>query len=178
MEGLSSVTNYFAAKSSNAFNALQKMEEVDKYFKEEFLQGAQYSKEIKEFYVSNNKALEGANAIGIRDGKGPEGTGSKANPNGIKVNKGQQDKHIPGTNNYNQEVAKGKPRSILSENPQQLLDDYAGTGQLVGATKERIDFGKMIGQYYDEATGTYTDTTKGIIHYDSKGQAHIVPARP
>ena len=50
------------------------MEEVDKYFKEEFLQGAQYSKEIKEFYVSNNKALEAANAIGIRDGKGPEGS--------------------------------------------------------------------------------------------------------
>jgi len=76
VEGLSSVTNYFAAKSSNAFNALQKMEEVDKYFKEEFLQGAEYGKEIKEFYVSNNKALETANAIGIRDGKGTEGTGS------------------------------------------------------------------------------------------------------
>jgi len=51
------------------------MEEVDKYFKEEFLQGAEYGKEIKEFYVSNNKALEGANTIGIRDGKGPEGSG-------------------------------------------------------------------------------------------------------
>ncbi|WP_250228385.1 ribonuclease domain-containing protein [Anaeropeptidivorans aminofermentans] len=76
MEGLSSVTNYFAAKSSNAFNALQKMEEVDKYFKEEFLQGAEYGKEIKVFYVSNNKALEAANAIGIRDGKGPEGAGN------------------------------------------------------------------------------------------------------
>ena len=75
VEGLSSVTNYFAAKSSNAFNALQKMEEVDKYFKEEFLQGAQYSKEIKEFYVSNNKALETANAIGIRDGKGTRARG-------------------------------------------------------------------------------------------------------
>jgi len=51
------------------------MEEVDKYFKEEFLQGAEYGKEIKEFYVSNNKALEAVNAIGIRDGKGPEGAG-------------------------------------------------------------------------------------------------------
>jgi len=51
------------------------MEEVDKYFKEEFLQGAEYGKEIKEFYVSNNKTLETANEIGIRDGKGTEGAG-------------------------------------------------------------------------------------------------------
>ncbi|WP_250228387.1 hypothetical protein [Anaeropeptidivorans aminofermentans] len=51
------------------------MEEVDKYFKEEFLQGAEYGKEIKEFYVSNNKALETANAIGIRDGKGTRARG-------------------------------------------------------------------------------------------------------
>ena len=87
VEGLSSVTNYFAAKSSNAFNALQKMEEVDKYFKEEFLQGAQYSKEIKEFYVSNNKALEAANAIGIRDGKGTEGAGKLNNMTPSELNK-------------------------------------------------------------------------------------------
>ena len=51
------------------------MEEVDKYFKEEFLQGAQYGKEIKAFYISNNKALEAANAIGIRDGKGTRARG-------------------------------------------------------------------------------------------------------
>jgi hypothetical protein len=48
----------------------------------------------------------------------------------------------------------------------------------IGTNKERVDFGKTIGQYYDTETGTFTDTTKGIIHYDSKGQAHIVPARP
>lgn len=66
----------------------------------------------------------------------------------------------------------------MSENPQQLLDEFAGTGQKIGTTKERVDFGKVIGKYYDEATGTYTDITKGIIHYNSKAQAHIVPARP
>ncbi|EAE7733523.1 hypothetical protein BLK74_06700 [Listeria monocytogenes] len=106
------------------------------------------------------------------------GNASKANPNNAKVHTGQQDKHIPGTSNYNQEIANGKYRSTLSENPQQLLDEFAGTGQKIGTTKERVDFGKVIGKYYDEATGTYTDTTKGIIHYNSKGQAHIVPARP
>lgn len=102
----------------------------------------------------------------------------KPNPNNTKVQTGQQDKYIPGTNNYNQEIAKGKYRSTLTENPQQLLDDFAGTGQKIGTSKEIIDFGKVIGQYYDEVSGTYTETTKGIIHYNSKGQAHIVPARP
>ena len=96
----------------------------------------------------------------------------------VKVNQGQQDKHIPGTNNYKQSVANGQHRSILTEDPQKLLDDFAGTGEKIGTTKERIDFGKIIGQYYDNVTGTYIDTTRGIIHYDSKGTAHIVPSAP
>ncbi|NLD49779.1 MAG: hypothetical protein GX660_21730 [Clostridiaceae bacterium] len=95
----------------------------------------------------------------------------------VKINPGQQDKHIPGTNNYKQEIANGKPRSILNENPNQLLDNYAGSGQKINDYKERIDFGKTIGQYYDEATGTYTDTSIGIVTYGNKG-AHIIPARP
>lgn len=96
----------------------------------------------------------------------------------FKVNIGQQDKHIVGTNNYKQEIANGKTKSILSENAQSLLDKFAGNGQKIGTNKERVNFGKTIGKYYDSASGTYTNTTKGIIHYDSKGQAHIVPARP
>jgi len=120
--------------------------------------------------------VKGAGGVDIVDDVANNIT--KANPDNAKVHTGQQDKHIPGTNNYNQEIAKGKYRSILSENPQQLLDDYAGTGQSIGTTKERVDFGKVIGKYYDEATGTYTETTKGIIHYNSKGKAHIIPARP
>ena len=95
----------------------------------------------------------------------------------VKINPGQQDKHIPGTNNYKQELANGKPRSILNENPNQLLDDYAGTGQKINDYKERIDFGKTIGQYYDEVAGTYSDTSIGIVTYGNKG-AHIIPARP
>ncbi|MPM99401.1 hypothetical protein SDC9_146592 [bioreactor metagenome] len=101
-----------------------------------------------------------------------------ANPNGIKINAGKQDKHILGTNNYEQSKASGANRSILKVNPQQLLDDFAGTGQKIGTNKERVDFGKVIGQYYDETTGVFVDTTQGIIHYDTKGGAHIVPSAP
>lgn len=31
-----------------------------------------------------------------------------ANPNGTTVDKGKQDKHVEGTNNYKQELANGK----------------------------------------------------------------------
>jgi hypothetical protein len=108
--------------------------------------------------------------------KVPEGAGNKANS--FKVNIGQQDKHIPGTNNYKQSITKGIKRSILDEDPQQLLDEFAGKGQKLGMNKERVNFGRVIGQYYDDSTGKYIDTTNGIIHYDGKGGAHIVPSRP
>ena len=43
--------------------------------------------------------------------------------------------------------------------------------------KQSVDYGRVIGKYYDRGTGNY-DTTRATIHYDSKGNAHIVPARP
>ncbi|MFV0465273.1 MAG: polymorphic toxin type 50 domain-containing protein, partial [Lachnospiraceae bacterium] len=95
----------------------------------------------------------------------------------LKINIGQQNKHIPGTNNYKQELANGKLKSILSADPQQLLDDFAGTGQKIGTNKERVDFGNVIGKYVNPETGEAVDTTVGIIHYGKNG-AHIVPARP
>ena len=100
------------------------------------------------------------------------------NPNNVKVNQGQQDKHIPGTNNYKQSIESGVNRSILNEDPQRLLDEYAGTGTSIGQNKEWVDFEKNIGQFYDINTGTYVDTAKGIIHYNSNGGAHIVPSNP
>lgn len=122
--------------------------------------------DVTKVIIKNMEATDAVKGVG------------KANPNGIKINVGKQDKHIPGTNNYKQSIASGANRSILAENPQQLLDDFAGTGQKIGANKERVDFGKVIGQYYDESTGTFVDTTRGIIHYDSKGGSHIVPSAP
>ena len=51
-------------------------------------------------------------------------------------------------------------------------------GRTITPTKESVDFGKSIGKYYDKETGKYYDTSRVTIHYDSKGNAHIVPARP
>jgi len=97
-----------------------------------------------------------------------------------RLDRGKQDKHIAGSNNYI------PGRSILTApDPQALLDAAAGTGQAVNdvpvgqaGSKERVDFGKVIGHYIDPVTGAECPTTKGVIVYDRKGGAHIIPARP
>lgn len=89
-----------------------------------------------------------------------------------------------GTNEYKTAAASsGSQRSILTVDPQSLLPQL-GTGQQVGkvevglaGSKERIDFGKPIGNFVDRDTGLSVPTTKGIVHYGKDG-AHIVPARP
>jgi filamentous hemagglutinin len=78
---------------------------------------------------------------------------------------------------------------LTDPDPQALLDAAAGTGQAVNdvpvgqaGSKERVDFGTVIGHYIDPVTGAECPTTKGVprgrIVYDRKGGAHIIPARP
>ncbi|MBB3291282.1 MULTISPECIES: polymorphic toxin type 50 domain-containing protein [unclassified Rhizobium] len=58
-------------------------------------------------------------------------------------------------------------RSELDDpDPQGLVDGHAGAGQRVGSvpvgqpgSKERVDFGKIIGSYVDPVTGETTDLT-------------------
>ncbi len=117
--------------------------------------------------------------IGTLEGEGSKNASEmKPNPNNTKIHQGQQDKHIAGTNNYKQELANNKPRSILVEDAQTLLDEFAGTGKRINNVKEWVNFDKVIGQFYDEKTGVYSDTTKGIIHYNTKNEAHIIPSNP
>ena len=88
----------------------------------------------------------------------------------------KQGKHIVGHNNYI------IGRSILEADANDLLASL-GTGSQVGSTdlglpgsKERIDFGYVIGQHVD-INGVSTPTTKAIAHYSSTG-VHFVPSRP
>jgi len=60
---------------------------------------------------------------------------------------------------------------------QNLLNEYSGKGTPINSNKERVDFGKIIGKYYDTENNKFIETTIGIIHYGKNG-AHIVPARP
>jgi filamentous hemagglutinin len=45
-------------------------------------------------------------------------------------------------------------------------------------SKERVDFGEIIGDYGDPVTSDAVPTSKGIIVYDRRRHAHIIPARP
>lgn len=102
----------------------------------------------------------------------------------FSINKGQQNKHIEGTNEYKTAAASsGSQRSVLTVDPQSLLPKLS-TGQQVckvdvglAGSKERIDFGKPIGKFVDKDIGLSVPTTKGIVHYGKDG-ANIVPARP
>lgn len=126
---------------------------------------------------------EGGSKVPGNAGKAIEGSGKTyktVNGHEAKVNTGQQNKHIPGTNEYKTATANGDVKSILNgsaEDIQRLLDEKAGTGTMINGNKERVDFGQVIGQYIDPVTKEAVDTTTGIIHYGKKG-AHIVPARP
>lgn len=111
-------------------------------------------------------------------GSGGNFGNTKGKRNNVKIHKGRQDKHIEGTNNYKQQRENGKNLSILTENPNKLLKEGAGNGTMRTPTKETIDYGRVIGKYYDRETEKYFNTTRATIHYDSRGNAHIVPARP
>ena len=90
------------------------------------------------------------------------------------VNAGKQGKHIIGNNNYID------GRSVFNgtvDDAQRLVDEFAGAGEWIGTNKERVNFGKVIGQYIDPATNEAVETTVGIIHYSKTG-VHIVPAQP
>lgn len=96
------------------------------------------------------------------------------NKRNTKVHAGRQEKHIEGSNNYR----KGSSKFYgTTEDAQRLIDKYSGTGSPAGANKERVNFGVVIGEYFDPETQKSVETTMGIIHYSKTG-AHIVPARP
>ena len=100
--------------------------------------------------------------------------------NSVQKEEGRQNKHIPGTNNYEL----GKHRSILEHNnPTSLLKKHAGSGIPERGTpgmpgyKETIDFRGPIGIWKSQDGSLQLPTTRCTIHY-SKDGAHIVPARP
>lgn len=123
----------------------------------------------------------GSGGSGYGIGKGGGGTSGarddgfrQVNGHTTKINADKQKKHIPGAKNYE------KGKSIFSgsvEDAQQLVSDFAGTGEWINANRERVDFGKPIGTYKSGPNDPGVSTTVGIIMYSKMG-THIVPARP
>ena len=141
---------------------------------------AKAGKGLEEAAKGAESAAEDAGKAGKTAGKVGESGGKTVNGYDAKVNVGQQNKHIPGTNEYKNALNNGQTKSTMygdANDIQNLLNDKAGTGDFLGTNKERVNFGQVIGQYVDPNTGIGVETTMGIIHYGKKG-AHIVPARP
>ena len=120
-----------------------------------------------DYYVKNNQAAHFEQV--------PR-AGDTATVNGFDttINAGKQGKHIIGNNNFIE------GRSVFNgtvDDAQRLVDKFSGTGEWIGANKERVNFGEIIGQYVNPATNEGVDTTVGIIHYSKTG-THIVPAQP
>ena len=95
-----------------------------------------------------------------------------------KIHDGKQGKHIVGHNNYD-----GKGYLADGVDPQKLVDEYHGTGDLKITNpnknwikKEFIMSNKVIGYDVDPVTGEITPTRYFSIHY-SKNGTHIVPRK-
>ena len=99
----------------------------------------------------------------------------------LKIHKGNQDKHIPGTKNYRQEIENGRSPSILTTNADMLVKKYAGTGKLVfkkgkWIQAEMFAHSGNTGVYINKQKGEQYYTDCGRIHYSNKG-THVVPDR-
>lgn len=102
----------------------------------------------------------------------------------IKIHWDRQNKHVPGTHNY----MNGRGTITLNSSELEILvKEHVGTGQRVigefgeAGFIERVDFGKIIGEYALEVEGgatKYIPTTKGIIKYAKNGLVHVIPSDP
>ncbi len=99
----------------------------------------------------------------------------------LKIQWDKQGKHIKGHKNFIPEQNK----SLLThENPQLLIDKFAGSGRKIGDSipgkpgyKEVVDFQEFIGYYVHPISKEKIPTNHGRIHYAKDG-VHIVPEKP
>lgn len=107
----------------------------------------------------------------------------------LKVNKGQQRKHIEGTNEYKtylrQRIANGKdPQGVLTISEKEttlLLEKYATKGRHISVTtgkdgnvkiREYIQTDQIIGKC--SINSVYANTHRVVFHYSKRG-IHIIP---
>lgn len=101
-----------------------------------------------------------------------------------KLHKGQPEKHIRGATNFQE----GKSELTISvKRLEKLTSSQLGEGIPRRGTfgeagyREVVDFGEEIGIHVSDAKKTAiirTRTTIGEIHYNKKGEYHVVPVHP
>ncbi len=100
---------------------------------------------------------------------------------GKKIDPNTQAKHLPNSNQYKVNINDNNVhKSILTENPQGLLDDFhKGNFKVLnvreGAKTIKVDFQKPIGNLIEKSTGKNLGATNyGAIKY-GKNKVHITP---
>ena len=102
-----------------------------------------------------------------------------------RIIQGRQNKHIPGTQEFEQKrkqmqrISPGSEPAILEAEAQALVDKYKGTGQV---NKQRnslypteiIDTDNIVGKTWVKSLQRYVNTRRIKIFYSSTG-VHIVP---
>ena len=99
-----------------------------------------------------------------------------------------QNRHIEGTREYQEYANRLSEKNIMpskmppSTDCQALVKEFHGKGiydpnPRDNSPRERVDTGRIIGQYWDTDKNQFVDTTQIKIVYSKKG-AHIYPIRP
>ena len=99
-----------------------------------------------------------------------------------------QNRHIEGTKEYAGYVAGLSEKNIMPSKMttgvdcQALIKEFHGKGiydpnPKDNSPREKVNAGRVIGQYWDKAAGQYVDTNWLEIVYSKRG-THIYPIRP
>ncbi|MCO6180928.1 polymorphic toxin type 50 domain-containing protein, partial [Ciceribacter sp. RN22] len=135
---------------------------------------AQDTKDLKLVVGVTTAVIIGA--VGAKGGLATKGLPIPENL-GRTIHSGAQDKHIPGTNNYD------PSRSTLTADPQSLLDGvHSGQYTIVreiprgNTTSYIVDFGSPIGEF--KSNGTLVGPTQYGQIVQGKNGVHIIPANP
>ena len=123
----------------------------------------------------------------------PQRFGGQKLPEGnynLTVRRQVQNRHIEGTTEYNNYIEENNKKrksflpSVLAPNVnvQDLINEFHGKGIFAPhpdgkQLRERVDTGRIIGQYWDYEEGKLVDTTWLMIVYSNKG-THVYPIYP
>jgi len=145
------------------------------------MQAYRHLKEANAVFTLEKVAFSGKNAeeISLASKNFSEARGQYTK--GCWLHHGQQEKHIPGANNFRQN---GSELSLSLKELEQETLPKIGTGLpargLFGQSgyQEFVEYDKVIGIYVSKDGQTRLPTTIGKIHYNAEGGYHVVPAHP
>ena len=112
-------------------------------------------------------------------------------PYNLTIRRQVQNRHLPGTKEYERYVEKLKDlnlhpsvfhEGVTQKDLERLVKKYHGTGMydpnpLNGSPREKVDTGVFLGQYWDTKKGKLVDTTWLELVYSKHG-IHVYSVKP